>query len=150
MAKITGPASISASIDSLSRHSEPQAPLGQIVWSEDGAYRYIRAAAAITASGDAVAPSGAMTTSAGGYIRSASPTLGFGGVAEAPFASGEFGYVKIKGLVNAMVVSGATINALLQTTTTTGALGTITTSGTGIGYLLEDTDGTAPVSVYLL
>lgn len=150
MARITGPVAMSAAINSLTRSSTALAPLGQIVDTQDGSYMYIKAAGAITVSGDAVAPSG-LLQSTGGGVRAASTTLGFIGVAEAPFASGEYGYIKRKGFVDAMVASGTTANSLLQTTTTSGVLGNITTSGTGIAIALEANPGAAAKKkVYLL
>ena len=150
MARITGPVAMSAAINSLTRSDTALAPLGQIVPTQDGAYMYIKAAGAITVSGDAVAPSG-LLQSTGGGVRAASTTLGFIGVAEAPFASGEYGYIKCKGFVDAMVASGTTANSLLQTTTSSGVLGNITTSGTGIAIALEaNTGAAAKKKVYLL
>src|SRR5690606_41465229 len=128
MAEIKGPGSFAAH-DSLTRSTTPLAPLGQIVYTEDGAYMYVKAAGAITASGDAVAPSGLIQTT-GGVVRAASPTLGFLGIAEAPFSSGEYGYIKTKGLADAHVASGTTANSPLQTTTTPGPRRNITTSAT--------------------
>jgi len=149
MAEIKGPGSFAAH-DSLTRSTTPRATLGQIVYTEDGAYMYVRAAGAITASGDAVAPSGLIQTT-GGVVRASSPTLGFLGIAEAPFASGEYGYIKIKGFADAVVASGTTANSLLQTTTTPGTLGNITTSGTAVAVALEaNTGAPAQKKVYLL
>lgn len=149
MAEIKGPGSFAAH-DSLKRSTTPLAPLGQIVYTEDGAYMYVKAAGAITASGDAVAPSG-LIQSTGGIVRADSPTLGFLGIAEAPFASGEYGYIKTKGFADAIVASGTTANSLLQTTTTSGTLGNITTSGTAVAVALEaNTGAAAKKKVYLL
>lgn len=149
MANITGPASVSAAINSLTRSTTQLAPLGQIVATEDGAYMYVKAAGAITASGDAVQASG-LLQSTGGVVRAASTTLGFVGVAEAPFASGEYGYIKTKGFVDAVLASGTTANSIVQTTTASGVLGNITTSGTGIGVALEANAGAAAaLKVYL-
>jgi hypothetical protein len=142
MAQIKGAPSISAAVSSLTRSTTQLAPLGQIVPTEDGEYMYIKAAGAITVSGDGVQASG-LLQSTGGGVRSASTTAGFLGVAEAPFASGEYGYIKRKGFVDAMVASGTTANGILQTTTTSGVLGNITTSGTGIGIALEANTGAA-------
>lgn len=149
MAEIKGPGSFAAH-DSLKRSTTPLAPLGQIVYTEDGAYMYVKAAGAITASGDAVAPSG-LIQSTGGIVRAGSTTLGFLGIAEAPFASGEYGYIKTKGFADAIVASGTTANSLLQTTTTSGTLGNITTSGTAVAVALEaNTGAAAKKKVYLL
>lgn len=149
MAEIKGPGSFAAH-DSLKRSTTPLAPLGQIVYTEDGAYMYVKAAGAVTASGDAVAPSG-LIQSTGGIVRADSPTVGFLGIAEAPFASGEYGYIKTKGFADAIVASGTTANSLLQTTTTSGTLGNITTSGTAVAVALEaNTGAAAKKKVYLL
>jgi hypothetical protein len=151
MANITGPVSVTAAVNSLTRTTtQSEVPLGQKVQTQDGEYMYVKAAGAVTVSGDAVAPSG-LIQSTGGIVRAASTTLGFLGVAEAPFASGEYGYIKTKGFVSAMVASGTTANSLIQTTATSGVLGNVTTSGTAVGMALEANAGAAAAkAVYLL
>lgn len=131
----------------LTRHSTAQVTVGTINQTENGEVVYIGAGGAITASGDPVSVAGALSACVRGDL-----DVGVcAGMAEAPFASGEYGWIRKSGPCSMVVESGAAAGVGVQLSSTVGKLKAITTSGTQIGVMLEASDdaGTARKSVYL-
>lgn len=133
MAELKG-AGMFATCDSLKRSTTALEPVGKVVYTEDGAYLYVKAAGALTASGDPVSIDGLLSV---GVKRGDLDVGSFIGVSEAPFASGEYGYIKAKGLVQAVLASGTTVGGRVQLSATVGQLTNITTSGDAVGIALE-------------
>lgn len=148
---LTG-APLAAPCSSTDRSSTAKAPVGSRAYSEDGEYVYVKAAAAVTGSGVAVMGNGG-TLSASGVIKTpATADKPFFGVAEVPFASGEYGYVKVKGPCDIALASGTTAGSYLATVATSGTLGAVTTSGTSraVSLVAGNDDGVTPVACFLL
>lgn len=139
MAKLTGPVLATPAQNSLSRFDSEVIAVGTKAFSADGEYVFVKAGGAITASGDPVSASGTLSA----VLRGDLDVGGFIGVAEAPFASGEYGWVKTKGTVDAVVASGTTVGQELQLSATVGQLKAITTSGTAVAVALAANAGAA-------
>ena len=75
----------------------------------------------------------------------------FIGIAEAPFASGEYGYIRVKGPASVVVESGAVAGDSLQLSGTVGKLKKTTTSGDQVATALAASDNasTAAIAVYV-
>lgn len=150
MSEITGPVQAAVG-DSEKRTTTAEAAVGQRVPSEDGEFVYIKAGAAL----GAVAVSGEPVSLAGGLDDCQvgdSDTGAFIGIAEAPFASGDYGYIRVKGPCLAIVESGAVAGDELQLSATAGKLKKITTSGTAVAIAREASDNASAAhkSIYLL
>jgi len=153
MAKLTGPVAVTPASDSHSRHATALASLGSRAYSEFGEYVYVTAGEAISASGDPVSLDGGL----GAVKRGDADTEGaFFGVAESPFASGESGYVCVKGFdpdgVDSVVASGAVAGDFLEMSGTEGQFKKITSSGVAVAVALEASDdaSTARIDIMLL
>lgn len=144
---LTGPVMMVPAIDGTTRHSTAQVTVGTQAWSEDGDWVYVTAGGAITTSGDPVSVAGALSA----VVRGDLDVGQFLGIAEAPFASGESGYVRRHGPTSVVVESGAVAGGGLQLSSTVGKLKAITTSGTQIAIALEASDNAsaAAISVFL-
>lgn len=148
MATLSGPQQFFPAGDTLTRTTDAQDTVGKTAKSTAGdEYIYVKAGGAITASGDAVG----ISTNLSAVVTADLGVASFLGVAEAPFASGEYGYVQIKGSVSAVVESGAAAGTLVELSANAAKLKPITTSGRAVGIMLEasDNDGAARKSVYL-
>ena len=147
MSRLTGPVSLTPAVDSLTRHDEALAAIGSMAYGADGEFIYVTAGGAITVSGDPVSASGALSA----VVRGDLDVGAFLGIAEAPFASGESGYIRTKGPTTAVVESGAVAGGLLQLSGTVGKLKAITTSGTAVAVALEASDdaSSAAIDIYL-
>ncbi len=148
MATLSGPKQFFPAGDTLTRTTDAQATVGSRGESPDGGvYIYVKAGGAITASGDAVG----ISTNLSAVVTADLGVASFLGVTEAPFASGEYGYVQIKGSVSAVVESGAAAGTLVELSANAAKLKPITTSGAAVGIMLEASDnaGTARKAVYL-
>jgi len=97
MAKLTGPVLATPAEDSLSRFDSEVIAVGTRAFAADGEYLFVKAGGAITASGDPVSVDGLLSAVKRGDI----DVGAFIGVAEAPFASGEYGWIKTRGSVDA-------------------------------------------------
>ncbi len=150
MARLTGPVLATPAQDSNTRSESALASVGSQAWAEDGEFVYVTAAGATTASGQPVSiPTG--SGGLGGVVIGDLGTGAFAGIAEAPFASGESGYVRVKGPTTAVVESGAVGGSLLQLSDTAGKLKAITTSGDAIAIALtaSDNDSAAAIAIYV-
>lgn len=149
MSTLSGPRMLYAVADSLQRDTTAKETVGVRAYSDDGEFVYVGAAEAITASGDPVSVAGALSA----VKRGDRDTEGaFLGIAEAPFASGEYGYVRVKGPASTVVASGAVAGDELELSGTEGQLKKITTSGVAVAIALEASDdaSTAVSDVLLL
>jgi hypothetical protein len=146
--KLTGPVMLSAVGDSATRHSSAQATPGARAYSEDGEFVYVTAGGAITTSGDPVTLAGVISA----VVRGDLDTGAFLGCAEAPFASGESGYVRTKGPTLMVVESGAVAGDELELSGTVGKLkkyaGT-TRRAVAIATVASDNASTARILVHL-
>lgn len=149
MSELTGPVMLYPASDSLTRHSSAQTTVGNRAYGEDGEFVYVTAGEAIPASGDPVSIDGALSAVKLGDRDTEGAFLG---CAEAPFASGESGYVRVKGPASMVVESGAVAGDELELSATEAKLKKITTSGTVVAVALEASDdaGTARKSVFLI
>lgn len=150
MAVLTGPVLATPAVDSTTRHDEAKIAVGTKAFSQDGEFVYVKAGGAIPASGTVGPVSVATTLSA--VVNGDSDTGAFLGVAEASFASGEWGFIRTKGPCTAVVESGASAGGYLQLSATAGKLKALTTSGTAIAIALEasNNDGLEAIDVYLI
>ncbi len=116
-------------------------------FSEDGEFVYVKAAEAIAVSGSPVSLSGGLAAVKIGDL----DTGAFIGIAEAPFASGEYGYIRVKGPTLVIVESGAVAGDSLQLSGTATKLKKTTTSGDQVAIALAAADNasTAQISVYI-
>lgn len=150
MARLTGPVLMTPAIDSTTRSTTALAAVGSRAYSEDGEFIYVKAAGATTASGQPVSvPTGSGGLS--GVVIGDLDTGAFSGIADALFASGEYGYVRVKGPASVVVESGAVGGDLLQLSGTAGKLKKITTSGDAIAVALTASDNAsaAAIDVYI-
>jgi hypothetical protein len=150
MAVLTGPVLATPAVDSTTRHDEAKIAVGSKAFSQDGEFVYVQAGAAFPASGTVGPVSVATTLSA--VVTGDLDTGAFLGIADAAFASGEFGFIRTKGPATVVVESGAVAGNLLQLSATAGKLKVITTSGQGVAIALEAADdaGLAAKNVYIL
>lgn len=146
MAILTGPP-LATPVNSLDRSTTARATVGSLASSEVATYIYVGAGEAITTSGDPVSANAALSS----VKRGDTDTGAFLGVAEAPFASGEYGYIVKRGLTSAVLASGVAAGGLVELSATVGQLKAITTSGTAVGVALEAAANSSDVkkSVYL-
>jgi hypothetical protein len=144
---LTGPVLVTAAGTSAHRSTTAGATVGSRGYSENGEFVYVTAGGAITVSGDPVSVAGALSA----VVRGDSDSGAFLGCAEAPFASGESGYVRVKGETLMIVESGAVAGDEVQLSSTVGKLKKITTSGSAIGIALaaSDNSSAARIAVYL-
>jgi hypothetical protein len=147
MSKLSGGILIAPAETSLTRHSTAKIAVGSKVRGDDGEFVYVKAGGAITASGDPVS----VTTGLDAVVRGDSGVGAFIGIAEAPFASGEYGFIRVSGPAEVVVESGASAGGLLELSGTVGKLKAITTSGSAVAIINEasDDDSTARVSVLI-
>jgi hypothetical protein len=148
MSILTGPVMATPAKDSLTRSATALADVGSRAFGELGEFIYVTAAEAITTSGFAVSASGALSAVKTGN----SSTGAFLGCAEAPFASGESGYIRIAGPCSMIVDSGAVAGDSLQISATAGHLKKTTTSGDqcAIALAASDNASTAAIAVFLV
>ncbi len=130
---LSGPVLVTPADNANSRHSEAKATVGTRGFSEDGEFVYVGATVATSASGEPVS----LVSSFSAVVRGDADLGGFLGVAEAPIASGEYGYVRVKGPCTAQVASGVVAGNRLELSATVGFLKAITTSGVSVGIALE-------------
>lgn len=146
MAKLTGPVLATPAEDSLSRFSTEVISVGTRAFSADGEYLFVKAGGAITASGDPVSVDGLLSA-----VKRGDADVGaFIGVAEAPFASGEYGWIKTRGSVDAVVASGTAAGDELELSGTVGELKPLTTSGAAVGKALAANTGAAAKKAVIL
>lgn len=147
MSKLTGPVAVVPASDSLSRHATALASVGSRAFSEDGEFVYVGAGGAITASGDPVSVAGELSA----VLRGGTGVGAFLGSAEAPFASGEYGYIRVKGPTTGVVESGAVAGDQIELSSNVGKFKKITTSGTAVGICKATSDnaGSAAVAIHL-
>jgi hypothetical protein len=147
MARLSGPNQFAPAVDSLTRHATAQATVGHRISNADGAYVYVTAGGAITTSGDPVSAAGGLNA----VVRGDLDVGAFLGIAEAPFASGESGYIRVQGPTTAVVESGAAAGSLIELSGNVGKLKPITTSGRAVGCMLAASDdaGAALKAIYL-
>jgi hypothetical protein len=125
---LTGPVMLAPHNDANTRHTTAQVTLGSRAFSEDGEFVYVTAAGAISTSGSpVVAPSGFASV-----VNGDRDLGGLLGVCDAPFASGESGYVRTKGPITAVVASGVVAGDELELSATAGQFKKITTSGQAV------------------
>lgn len=129
---LTGPVLVTPAQDANSRHSTPKVTVGTRAFSEDGEFVYVTAIVATVSSGEPVS----LVNSFAGVKRGDSDVGGFLGIAEAPIASGQSGYVRVKGPCTAQVASGVVAGGLLELSATVGFLKALTTSGQSVGVAL--------------
>jgi predicted RecA/RadA family phage recombinase len=145
MSVLTGPRMASPAVDSLTRHSTAQTAVGTMAYSDDGEFVYVTASGTI-ASGSPVSASGTLAAVLEGDL----DTGAFLGVAEAAFTSGQSGFIRTKGICNAVVASGTTVGLELQLSATGGQLKPITTSGSAVAVALQaNASAAAAKSVFL-
>lgn len=147
MSRLTGPVMMTPAVDSLTRSTTALVAVGDRAYAEDGEFVYVTAGAAITTSGFTVSVNGPLSSVQPGSLS----TGAFIGIAEAPFASGESGYVRVKGPASVIVESGAVAGDSLQLSATTGKLKKTTTSGDqcAIALAASDNASAAAISVYI-
>lgn len=119
MARLTGPV-MGTPGDSTRRTTSQELPLGTIAYGPGTEWVYIKAGASIAAY-DGVRFQG----SASGYddVRPTSATdQGVIGVADAAFASGEYGFVQTRGVATAKVVNATAAGSILHSGATAGTL----------------------------
>jgi hypothetical protein len=124
--------------------------VGSRGYSEDGEFVFVKAGAAFPASGS-VGPV-CSASDLEDCVTGDSDTGAFVGIADAPFASGEYGYVRTKGPATVVVESGALAGGLLQLSATAGKLKALTTSGVAVAVAEADSDDAAldPIAVRVL
>jgi hypothetical protein len=139
--------------DSLTRTPVTAVPatlaaIGSRAFGEFGEFIYVTAAAAIATSGFAVSANSTLDAVQPGALG----TGAFIGCAEAPFASGDSGYIRIHGPATMIVDSGAVAGDSLQLSATTGHLKKTTTSGDQVAIALAASDNasTAAIAVFLV
>ncbi len=142
---------ISPAKDSLTRHATAKVAVGSRRNTDDGQFVYITAGAAlggVAVSGEPVSIATTLAAAAIGDL----DTGAFLGIAEAPFASGESGFIRTKGQCIAIVESGAVAGDYLQLSATAGKLKKITTSGSSIAIALAASDNAsaAHIAIYLI
>lgn len=129
---LTGPVLVTPH-DATVRTTDARATLGTRGFSEDGEFVYVKSVIANVNSGEPVTlRSGFDTVERGDADRG-----GFLGVAEVPLASGEYGYVRVKGPCEAYVASGVVAGGMLELSATIGQLKALTSSGQSVGIALE-------------
>lgn len=144
---LTGPVMLTPAKDSGTRSTTALAAVNSRAYSEDGEFVYVKAGGAITTSGDPVSLSGTLSA----VLRGDLDVGAFIGIAEAPFASGEYGYIRVKGPASVVVESGAVAGDSLQLSGTVGKLKKTTSSGDQIATALAASDNasTAAIAVYI-
>lgn len=125
--------------DPNARSSSAEVPVGTVAYTPTGAWMYVLAAIDI-ASGEPVEfdDNGATVTPVvtGAYI----------GAPEDPISSGEYGWIRTRGQVNAVVASGVTEGDVLKAVS--GEFDA-STDDYGGAIALDDSDGTTLVPIYL-
>lgn len=148
VSQLTGPAlALDAPGLSSARHSSALIAVGSRAYSQDGEYVFIKAIATIPIN----TPVGTITD----LSNCQAGDLGvaeYVGVADAAFASGEWGYVRVRGPAGVVVESGASAGEFLELSATVSTLKTLTTSGVAVARLEEDSDdaGAAAVACQLI
>ena len=144
---LTGPVEFVPAKDSTTRSTTALASVGSRAYAENGEFVYVGAGGAITTSGDPVSASGALSA----VLRGDLDVGAFLGCAEAPFASGEYGYIRVKGPASMVVESGAVAGDSLQLSGTVGKLKKTTASGDQVAIALAASDdaSTAAIAVYI-
>lgn len=137
MSKLSGPKQLFAVADSLQRDSTAKETVGDRAFGDDGEFIYVTAGESIPSSGDPVSIDGALTSVKLGDRDTEGAFLG---CAESPFASGESGYIRVKGPASMIVESGAVAGDELELSTTEAKLKKITSSGVAVAIALEASD----------